>query len=123
MWPFSRKSADKVADLRTQSIAVMAIIEHAFDSPGPLHTPERRQILSAWLTNFARNLGAACTAMETGRDMAGQPISQADIRQGLKKMCQAYGSAQTIKRLEDVCGSKVRIGFERVLSEVRATAS
>ena len=120
MWPFGKKSTDKVTTLRTQAAAVQDIISEAFDSPGPLYTPERQQILSKWLGNFARNLGAAVTAVETGKDMRGQPISTDQILQGLKRMCDDYGRTDTLKRLEDVCGSSTRGRFERVLRDVRS---
>lgn len=123
MWPFGKRSKDEETGLGPMAVAVQDIIRNAFDSPGPLYTPERRQILSAWLGNFARNLGAAVSAVETGQDVRGQPISRNQILQGLRRMCDEYGRTDTLKRLEDVCGTSIRCRFEKVLRDVRSFAS
>ena len=123
MWPFSNKPAQATSSLRNQSIAVQEILTDAFSSPGPLYSDDRRRILSDWLGNFARNLGAAVAAYETGKDMRGNSISKQQILQGLSRMCADYGSTATLKRLEDVCGTKIRTRFERVLREVQAAAA
>lgn len=123
MWPFTNKPAQGKSSLRNQSITIQEIVNDAFTSPGPLYSDDRRRIISDWLGNFARNLGAAVTAYETGSDMRGNTISKQQILQGLNRMCNDYGSSATLKRLEDVCGAEIRSRFERVLREVQSLAS
>ena len=123
MWPFTRKQTDPAGSLRYHASAVQNIIAEAFDNPGPLCNGERRGILTAWLSNFSRNLNAAVEAVENGKDMRGSRISELQIHQGLVRMCDDYGRADTMKRLEDVCGSSIRKNFDRILCDVRAASN
>jgi len=116
-------SKQGVRTLRKYAVAVQDIIDIAFDAPGPLFNEQRRQILSTWLRNFAVNLGAAVSAVETGKDMSGEPISTQEILQGLMRMCDDYGRSDVLKRLEDVCGQSIRSRFEAILRDVRSVAS
>lgn len=102
---------------------VNSLASRAFDAPGPLFDESRRQILTQWLGNFARNLQAVATALRDGRDMSGHVISAAQAGEGLQRMCDEYGKSVVLQRLEHVCGAGVRREFEAVLKEATALAA
>lgn len=112
MWPFSSsKQTDPATTLREQARLTRSILAVAFDSPGPLYSPDRRTIMTAWLSNFASNLDAAVSTIGRSPD---------DVRRGLKRMCDDYGMGSTMRRLGDVCGPAIRKRFKKVLRTVKS---
>ncbi len=92
---------------------VQDLADHAFSNPGPLFNEQRREIFTKWFSNFSRNLKAVITALQTGKDMAGNTIRLEKVAGGLGKMCNEYG--KMVQRLEEVCGQQVRLKFEGFL--------
>jgi hypothetical protein len=97
------------------------LLPRAFESPGPLFNESRRRIIEAWVSNFAKNIADANRAVVEGRDTNGNTISRDQVGDGLNRMCSEY--REGLKRLEDVCGSRVRQEFETLLSETSECAA
>lgn len=93
----------------------------AFEVPGPLFNEQRKQIIEAWLANFATNLEAAARSLTGGLDMNGRPISRQQIAEAVDHMCKEY--SQGLQRLEEVCGPRIRQDFEALMTEARSLIS
>lgn len=114
---------NEVTELRQATVQLQGIISRAFDAPGPMADPQRRQILTQWLGNFSKNLEASVTAISQGTDMRGNSISKRDIAAGLTRMCNDFSAQPSLQRLEQVCGNSIRQEFESVISKVRSAIS
>ena len=117
--------AQASAGLRALAVEVRLVAASAFASPGPMFNEARKRILEEWFANFASNLEGAAEALETGRGMDGNPISVAEVAEGLNRMCDGYADdyGKAGQRLADICGADVRDQFRDVLARTRSLAS
>lgn len=124
MWPFGKRTeAGGKESLESLSAEVHRILDSAFDHPGALYNEQRRQIMTAWFQNMARNIDAAAAAIKAGQDMRGQSISRAQVAQGLIRMCDQMGQPQMLTRLDEVCGAATRNAVASVLENLKHLAT
>lgn len=116
--PPPTEGASASAPFREVIAEMQKLRDHAFDEPGPLFNPPRREIISAWLKNFSNNIEAAQAAFRSGLDINGRPMSRGQLAESVERMCGEY--EQGLTRLGEVCGKAVRQGFEKILAGTRS---
>ena len=91
---------------------------------GPMNVaPQKRKNVENWLLNFNRNLKAAVEALDTGKNLRGQPTTRGLIRDDLVRMCDDYANIQALSLLGILLGTKVHARFKAILDDVRKAAA